>query len=105
MESYQTTKGFLSASQLLRAVAHPDRLRIIAILKQRPFVCVGELQKQLGITQSMTSQHLAALRKSGIVTMKREANVNFYRLHNRKILNLLNCVKKCCCLEFKGQNT
>lgn len=41
---------------------------------------VGELNERVALSQSALSQHLAVLRRSGIVTTRRESQSVFYSL-------------------------
>lgn len=68
--------------ELLKALADPVRLRIAGLLAQRE-LCVCDLEALLGISQSMTSHHLAVLRRAGIVQARRDerdARWVYYRL-------------------------
>ncbi|MFH1360238.1 MAG: metalloregulator ArsR/SmtB family transcription factor [Candidatus Omnitrophota bacterium] len=89
-------KNLEQAAFMLRTVAHPARIEIINLLKQRSSLAVGEIQQSLGITQSMTSQHLALLKKIGIVDYTKKANACFYYLKNKNVLKLIDCVQGCC---------
>ena len=76
---------------ILKAMANSNRLKILNLLKQDE-LNVGNLEKALDLSQSALSQHLAILRKSGIVKTRRSAQSIYYRLENnivRHILNLL----------------
>ena len=76
---------------ILKAMANSNRLKILNLLKQEE-LNVGNLEKALDLSQSALSQHLAVLRKSGIVKTRRSAQIIYYRLENnivRHILNLL----------------
>ena len=88
-------KVLAKAAQMLKAVAHPVRLEIIGLLEEGGPLSVGQIQERLGITQSMTSQHLAALKRVGAVVCRKEANVCYYSIQNRDILKLLECISKC----------
>lgn len=55
-----------STAQMLRLLAHPARLMILEALCQGP-LCVNDLNSLLGVPQPQVSQHMAALRKSGVV--------------------------------------
>lgn len=91
----QDLKILISAVQVLKAVAHPARLEIIGLLDESGSLSVGQIQERLGTTQSMTSQHLAALKRVGILACQKEANVCYYSILNRNILKLLECISKC----------
>ncbi|MGQ0676327.1 MAG: ArsR/SmtB family transcription factor [Rhodospirillales bacterium] len=67
------------ASALLKAMSNERRLLILCYLAggERP---VGELEKLVGLSQSALSQHLARLRREGLVTTRRAAQTIFYSL-------------------------
>jgi ArsR family transcriptional regulator len=50
----------------LKALAHPVRLRILALLRDREF-CVCEVAEVLGLAPSTVSEHLTDLRRTGLV--------------------------------------
>ncbi|MCK5214065.1 MAG: helix-turn-helix transcriptional regulator [Candidatus Omnitrophica bacterium] len=92
----QDIKLLERAARVLRVLAHPMRLEIVRILKDKKEVSVHELQAALEASQSMTSQHLAALKNVGIVSFRKESNVCHYYLQNRNVLKVLNCIKESC---------
>ncbi len=55
-----------SQAQVLRAIAHPVRLQILDALRDGP-LCVNDVNALVSISQPQLSQHMAALRKLGIV--------------------------------------
>jgi len=57
---------------LLRALADETRLRIFALLTQDE-LCVCEIEDVLGLPQSLVSNHLAVLRRAGLVKARRDA--------------------------------
>lgn len=67
------------ASSLLRSLSNGTRLMILCHLSQGER-SVGALQALLGIDQSPLSQHLARLRKDGLVATRREAQTIYYRI-------------------------
>ena len=76
--------------ELLKVLADPTRLRIIAFLAQRE-LCVCDLEAQLGISQSMTSHHLGVLRRAGLLLQRREdrdARWVYYRLNPDAVAEL-----------------
>jgi ArsR family transcriptional regulator, virulence genes transcriptional regulator len=76
------------AAELLRALANDQRLMILCHLVQGP-LSVGRLNEQLPLSQSALSQHLAVLRKSGIVRTEREAQTVRYSLPPGVVARLL----------------
>ena len=67
------------ASDLLKALANPHRLMIICQLIDAER-SVGELAAFLGIRDSTVSQHLALLRKDGLVTARRDGQTIWYQI-------------------------
>jgi len=55
---------------MLKLLSVPTRLRIVELLKSGA-LCVNALTARLNITQGAVSQHLAALRRAGIVRPQR----------------------------------
>jgi len=67
-ESYlsETGKNIDSQAAILKAIAHPVRLKILKQLMKGPS-CVQKVNELLELSQPNLSQHLAALKKSGLV--------------------------------------
>jgi len=66
---------------LLRALGDDTRLRIFSLLTKGEF-CVCEIEDTLGLSQSLVSNHLAVLRRVGLVQSRRDdedARWVFYR--------------------------
>ena len=81
-------------ADILKAVAHPLRLRIIAIL------CDGEehvnrLAEMLGVNQAVVSQHLRILRMRDLVTFRRKHGFAKYELAEPRLADLVACVERC----------
>jgi ArsR family transcriptional regulator len=53
--------------QLLRAIAHPARFKIVKLLAARQACVCGDLVDELPLAQSTVSEHLKVLRDAGIV--------------------------------------
>lgn len=66
-------------AELCRTMGHPSRLMIMYALRSGER-CVSELAEALDIPQPAVSQHLAALRKVGMVAMRREGQHRYYEL-------------------------
>ena len=62
----QSHEEWESRAQLLRVLAHPARLTILEALCEGP-LCVNDLNGVVTMPQPQISQHMAALRKSGVV--------------------------------------
>ncbi len=67
---------------IYRAFADMTRLRIVYLLSHQP-LSVGHLQEALGLPQVNTSQHLAYLRKAGVVEFEAFQTWKIYNLRVR----------------------
>jgi DNA-binding transcriptional ArsR family regulator len=72
-------------ASVLRTLASATRLRIIHALSTGPSE-VHDLADALGLTQSATSQHLAAMRGAGIVEAARDGRILQYRLSDADLV-------------------
>ena len=63
----------------LKALADENRLAIVLALATRPHT-VRELTDATGMTQTLVSHHLAALREAGLVVATPRGRANVYRL-------------------------
>ena len=84
---------FRMQADLCKSLADPKRLMIIHILRDGER-SVNELSSELGLKQSNTSQHLAVLRRAGIVSPQRLGNVVYYRLATPRIASACDLVRQ-----------
>ena len=82
-------------AEVLKAVAHPIRLQIVALLEHRE-MCVGQIMEALEGKQAVTSQQLALMRNRGVLARRREGNRIFYRVANPNVIKLLHCMYHHC---------
>lgn len=75
-------------ADILRALAHPTRLKILQFLGGDE-KCVCEILDELQLEQSNVSQHLAILRQGGLVASRRDGSRVFYKVINPAVLNVL----------------
>jgi ArsR family transcriptional regulator len=64
---------------VFRALADKTRLRILALLGKNE-VCVCHIHDSLGLPQPTVSRHLAYLRRSGLVDVRRDGVWMHYRV-------------------------
>ncbi len=65
------------ASDLLKAMANPQRLRVLCLLVEGE-KSVGEINAAIDLSQSALSQHLAVLREQSLVVTRRDSQVIYY---------------------------
>jgi ArsR family transcriptional regulator len=75
-------------ANLFRVLGHPARVRILELLREGEH-SVGALQAELGLDSGGTSQHLAALRRIGLVDSRRDGTSVIYRVADADVFALL----------------
>ena len=89
------------AAEMLKAVAHPLRLRILALLSDRPHN-VTEMSRELDAVQAIVSQQLRILRSHRLVDVSRRGGFATYSLAEPSVRKLLWCVSGCLGNEGNG---
>ncbi|MGH8162061.1 MAG: ArsR/SmtB family transcription factor [Gammaproteobacteria bacterium] len=87
---------------VFKALANESRLKILRWMREpeKHFgatpngqcrsgrVCVGEIQKKLGLSQSAASQYLAQLQQAGLIRAERCCQWTFYVRNEEKLQKL-----------------
>jgi DNA-binding transcriptional ArsR family regulator len=81
------------AALILRAINHKLRQQMIKMLHDAKQMTVTEVYVKLRIEQSVASQHLAILRRSGIVLTKRDGKFIHYSVNYARIAEITEFVK------------
>lgn len=76
------------AALVLRAINHPLRQQMLRIIHRKEKITVTELYIILRLEQSVASQHLAILRKAGLVSTERRAKNIFYSVNYAQLEHL-----------------
>lgn len=84
------------ATELLKSLANPNRLLILCQLIDGER-SVGELAAFLGLRDSTVSQHLALLRKDGLVRTRREGQTIWYAMASAPATQVLRTLFKIYC--------
>ena len=67
--------------EVLRALAHPARMEVVAYIAARGPLCVCHLEEDLDYSQPTISKHLGLLRKVGLVEARREGRWVYYSVN------------------------
>lgn len=82
------------ASLVLRALNHKLRQQILSLIETEKKITVTEIYVRLRLEQSVASQHLAIMRKAGVVTTQREGKFIYYLVNYKRIDELNQCVQE-----------
>jgi DNA-binding transcriptional ArsR family regulator len=80
------------AAMILRALNHKLRQQIVRILDEHKKLTVTELYIHLRLEQSVASQHLAILRRAGIVKTERDGKFIHYTINPDRIGDIMKTV-------------
>ncbi len=78
----------LPVSTLFQTLSVPPRLEILLTIGENE-ACVCHLEAALGLRQAFISQHLMVLREANILTSRRDGRFIYYRLADRRILDVI----------------
>ncbi len=77
------------AALILRALNHKLRQQILKMIDDKQKVHVTEIYVKLRIEQSVASQHLAILRRAGIVSTVRDGKFIWYSVNYAKVAEVV----------------
>ena len=80
---------FRQSAELLKAIAHPERLRLLIALRDGE-ECVCHLTALLGQRQPYVSQQLAYLREAGLISDHKEGLRVYYQILEPRVFELLD---------------
>ncbi|WP_048307553.1 helix-turn-helix transcriptional regulator [Halomonas sp. PR-M31] len=83
----------VDATNLLKAMANENRLRILCLLDETE-LSVSELNSRLALSQSALSQHLAILRREGLVNTRRSSQTIYYSLQGDEARTVVDTLAK-----------
>jgi DNA-binding transcriptional ArsR family regulator len=75
-------------AEFFKTLSHPMRIRVLELLSEREH-SVGELLREIDVEPSNLSQQLAVLRRSGLVTTRKEGSSVYYSLVSPQIAELM----------------
>ncbi len=90
-------------AELFRLLGHPVRIRVLELLQDKPMP-VRELLAAIEVEPTGLSQHLAVLRRSGMVSAHRDGSTVVYSLAGGDVAELLNAARTLLTQMLTGQN-
>ena len=77
-----------TAVTIFKALSDAKRMQMIHLLGERECT-VGELEANLQLSQSATSQHLKLLKDAGLVSYRKHGNFRIYKLQKSKLQEVM----------------
>ena len=86
--------GIKKAALVLRALNHKLRQQVVRLIDEHEKMTVTEIYTKLRLEQSVASQHLAILRRAGIVMTEREGKFIWYTINTKRIEEISKFVEE-----------
>ena len=93
---------YQAKAEFFKTLGHPARIRVLELLAERERA-VGEMLPEVGVEATNLSQHLAVLRRAGLVTFRREGSTVFYSLTSPQVAELLAVARRILTEVLAGQ--
>jgi len=88
-----------AVAALLKALANRRRLMVMCKLAEHGELTVNALAREVGLSQSALSQHLAKMRGEGLVAFRRESQALWYRIADPRCERLLATLYELYCKD------
>ena len=89
-------------AEFFKTLGHPVRIRVLELLSEREHA-VGEMLPEVAIEAANLSQHLAVLRRAGLVTTRKEGSAVVYSLASPEVAELLLIARRILTGLLSGQ--
>ncbi len=93
------TLDIAAYAQILKALAHPLRLKIVCGLSKKGACNVGTMAKKLGAPQPTVSQHINILKSAGVIAGYRKGVEVCYKIENPEALKIIKALNINFCKE------
>lgn len=81
------------AAMILRSLNHKLRQQIVKLIDENKRLTVTEIYVRLRLEQSVASQHLAILRRAGVVKTERDGKFIYYSVNSNRVSHIMKCVE------------
>ena len=88
-------------SDFFRVLGHPARIKILELLRDGER-SVGDLQAALSLDSGGTSQHLALLKRHGLLDSRRERTSVYYSVRDPRMFQLLEVARQILTANLEG---
>ena len=82
------------STELMRALAHPLRLKILEFLDQNKNIQVNQIYNTLKIEQSIASQHLRILKNAGVLVADKDGKYMHYTIDYQRVSNAVKGINR-----------
>jgi ArsR family transcriptional regulator len=82
------------STELMRALAHPLRMKILEFLDQNKNIQVNQIYNTLKIEQSIASQHLRILKNAGVLVADKDGKYMHYNIDYQRVSNAVKAINR-----------
>jgi len=100
----KTRKRYEARAKIAKAMAHPSRLLMLDLI-QKQEMCVSDLTEEVGADQSTVSKHLAILKDVGLIDVRKEGALSYYRVTCGCLDGFFSCLETVLLSDVKGRQT
>lgn len=97
LETFEIKAG--KVAETLKALGNGRRLMLLCKLVEHGEMPVGDLARDVGLSQSACSQHLARMRDEGLVTYRRESQTLWYSIADPRVETLFATLYELYCKD------
>ena len=97
IESFEAKAS--GVADTLKALGNARRLMLLCKLVEHGEVTVSDLARDVGLSQSACSQHLARMRDEGLVAYRRESQTLWYSINDARVETLLATLYQLYCKD------
>jgi DNA-binding transcriptional ArsR family regulator len=83
---------YQAKAEFFKTLGHPARIRVLELLSVREHA-VSELLAEIEVEPANLSQHLAVLRRAGLVTTRRSGSTVHYSLASPQVSELMRLAR------------
>nr|WP_262928547.1 metalloregulator ArsR/SmtB family transcription factor [Streptomyces sp. CBMA152] len=94
---------YQAKAEFFRMLGHPVRIRVLELLQEGPMP-VRDLLARVEVEPSSLSQQLAVLRRSGIVTSRRDGSTVVYEIAGGDVADLMRAARRILTEMLTGRN-
>ena len=96
-------RRYEARARIAKALAHSTRLMLLDALQQKGEMCVGEMTALAGSDQSTVSKHLAILRDTGLVGVRKQGSMSYYSVTCQCLEGFFGCMESVLAENIRAQ--
>jgi DNA-binding transcriptional ArsR family regulator len=84
-----------NSANRLKSIAHPMRIAILELLREKEKLSVTEIYSYLKLEQAVASNHLSILKEKGVLSSQRDGKRIIYSVKEKSLNKIIDCLIRC----------